>query len=100
MSEKKADGLRSEDLVGVWNAPDEASGVAVAAFLREQGIEAMAVPVQIAWFADVQTLQHGYWGKIEVMAHHAERARALIEDFLKATPEETTDTGEKEEPGS
>jgi hypothetical protein len=100
MSEKKADDLRSEELVGVWNAPDEAAGVAVAAFLREQGIEATAVPVQIAWFADLQTLHHGYWGKVEVMAHDAERARALVEDFLKAVPEEAPDTGETEGPGS
>lgn len=100
MSEKKADDLRSEDLVGVWNAPDEASGVAVAAFLREQGIEAVAVPVQIAWFADLQTLQHGYWGKIEVMARHADRARALIEDFLRATPEEPAEGGDREEPAT
>jgi len=99
MSEKKPEELRSEDLVSVWNAPDEASGVAVADFLRSQGIEATAAPVQIAWFGGVQTLHHGYWGKVEVMAHDAERARALVGDFLRATPEEPGPE-EKGEPAS
>ena len=50
--------------------------------------EAAAVPVQIPWFSTVETLHHGYWGKIEVLGKDAERAAKLIDDFLAATPEE------------
>ena len=79
--------LRAEDLVIVWNAPDEVAATAVCDFLRDQGVEAMAVAVQIPWFGGVETLHHGYWGRVEVLSHDAARARALIEDFFKATPE-------------
>jgi hypothetical protein len=36
----------------------------------------------------VETFRQGYWGHVEVMEHDAERARALIEDFYAAEPEE------------
>jgi hypothetical protein len=51
--------------------------------------EANAVAVQIPWLATVETLLHGYWGKIEVLGRDAERAATLIDDFLAAKPEET-----------
>jgi len=35
----------------------------VTDFLRDQGIEATAVAVQIPWFGGVETLHHGYWGR-------------------------------------
>ena len=94
MSGKKEDGLRREETVSVWNAPDEASATAVADFLREQGIEAAAVAVQIAWLGGVETLLHGYWGKVEVLGRDAERARRLVEDFLRARPEPEAGPGD------
>ena len=56
MTGKKEPALRREDRVSVWNAPDEAAATAVRDFLVEQGIEAAAVPVQIAWLGGVETL--------------------------------------------
>lgn len=94
MSEKKDDGLRREELVSVWNAPDEASATAVADFLREQGIEATAVAVQIAWLGGVETLHHGYWGKVEVLGRDAARARGLVDDFLRARPAPESERGD------
>jgi len=94
MSEKKEHELRREESVSVWNAPDEASATAVADFLREQGIEAAAVPVQIAWLGGVETLLHGYWGKVEVLGRDAERARGLVEAFLRARPEPEAGPGD------
>jgi hypothetical protein len=99
VSEKKEPELRREDLVSVWNAPDEAAATAVRDFLLAQGIEAAAVPVQIAWLGGVETLHHGYWGKVEVLSHDAERARALVEDFLSGEPEADTETGSGPEGG-
>ncbi len=96
MSDGKPEELRAEELVNVWNAPDEAAATAVCDFLREQGVEAMALAVQIPWFGGVETLHHGYWGRIEVLGRDAVRARALIEDFFRATPEPETPAGEPE----
>ncbi|HEY7727094.1 MAG TPA: hypothetical protein VID50_01425 [Candidatus Eisenbacteria bacterium] len=94
MTERKEHELRAESLVSVWNAPDEAAATAVCDFLREQGIEAAAVAVQIAWLGGVETLHHGYWGKVEVLGRDAARARALVEDFLRAVPAPEEPPGE------
>lgn len=87
MNEKGDEGLRGEAMVSVWNAPDEAVATAVRDFLVAQGIEAAAVPVQIAWMTGVETLLHGYWGRVEVLERDSARARALVEDFLEGSPE-------------
>jgi hypothetical protein len=87
MNEKRDEGLRREAMVSIWNAPDEAVATAVRDFLVEQGIEAAAVPVQIAWMTGVETLLHGYWGRVEVLERDAARARTLVEDFLEGSPQ-------------
>lgn len=97
MTEKEEDELRSEELVSVWNAPDEASATAVRDFLQEQGIDAAAVAVQIAWMGGVETLHHGYWGKVEVLARDVERARMLVEDFLRGAPDSEAAAGDAPE---
>jgi hypothetical protein len=76
-----------ERLVTVRRVPDEATGTMLADFLREQGIEAVLRSVQIPWLGGVETMQHGYWGRLEVLEHDAERARAVIDDFYAARPE-------------
>ncbi len=80
-------GLDDESLVSVREVPDESAATLLCDFLRSQGIEAMAVPVQIPWLGTVETLHHGYWGRVEVLGKDADRARALIEEYLEATPE-------------
>jgi hypothetical protein len=79
--------LQEEALVSVRNVPDEQTATLLCDFLRSQGVEATAVAVQIPWLGTVETLLHGYWGRIEVLGRDAERARALLEDFFAATPE-------------
>lgn len=81
-------GLDRESLVSVREVPDEPTATLLCDFLKAQGIEATAAPVQISWFSNLQTLQHGYWGRVEVLGKDAERARALIEEYLAATPEQ------------
>jgi len=78
---------RKEELVSVREVQDEATATLLADFLRSQGIEASAVSSQIPWLSTIETLHQGYWGKVEVLGKDADRARALIEDFLNATPQ-------------
>jgi len=80
--------LAHESLVSVREVPDEQTATMLCDFLRSQGIEATAKPVQIAWFSTVETLHHGFWGRVEVLGKDADRARSLIEDYLAATPEQ------------
>ena len=79
--------LDPEALVSVRDVPDEAAATLLVDFLKGQGIEATAVPVQIAWFSTIQTALHGYWGHVEVLQKDAARAGELIEEYLKATPQ-------------
>ena len=86
---KKHDDLAKERLVSIRNVPDEATATLLRDFLRSQGIEANAVPVQMPWFSTLQSLHHGYWGRVEVLEKDQERARALVEEYLSATPDKT-----------
>ena len=83
-----AAGLSDESLVAIREVLDEPMATMFVDFLRSEGIEASVVPVQIPWLASVETLLHGYWGRIEVLGRDAERARNLLEDFVAAIPEQ------------
>ena len=89
--------LPREALVIVREVPDEPTATLLCDFLRDQGIEATAVAVQIPWLGTVGTLHRGYWGRIEVLGRDAERARALLQDFFAATPEEAPEEVRGEE---
>ena len=80
--------IEDEPLVIVREVPDESTATLLRDFLIAQGIEAVAVPVQIPWFSTLESLHHGYWGRVEVLGKDAERARALIEEYLAASPEQ------------
>jgi len=83
------DELADERLVSIRNVQDEATATLICDFLKSQGIEASAVPVQMPWFSTLQSLHHGYWGRVEVLEKDQERARALVEEYLAATPDKT-----------
>ena len=86
--DSEQEGLDRDSLVSVFEAQDEPTATLLCDFLKGQGIEATSVPVQISWFSTVESLHHGYWGRVEVLGKDAARARALIADFLAATPEQ------------
>jgi hypothetical protein len=75
-----------ERLVSVRQVPDETTATLLCDFLRENGVPATPVAMQIPWLPGVETFQRGYWGAVEVMERDEERARALIEDFYAADP--------------
>ena len=82
-----------ERLVSVRRVPDESTATLLCDFLRSNGVAATAVAMQIPWLPGVETFRQGYWGHVEVMEHDAERARALIEDFYAAEPQEEPPLG-------
>ena len=82
------DELDREPLVSVREVPDEPTATLLCDFLKSQGIESTAVTVQMPWFSTLETLHHGFWGRVEVLGKDAARARALIEEYLAATPEQ------------
>ena len=59
----------------------------LAEFLRDQGIEANVHSVRMPWLGGVELMQGGFWGHVEVLEEHADRARKLIEDFYAARPQ-------------
>ena len=86
---EREEAVPGEPLVSVREVPDEQTATLLRDFLSDQGIAATAVAVQIPWLGTVATLLHGYWGRIEVLGKDAARARALLDDFFAATPEQT-----------
>ena len=88
-AKERPEELAGERLVSIREVPDESTATLLCDFLKSQGIEAAAEPVQISWFSTLETLHHGYWGRVEVLERDADRARSLVEEYLAATPEPT-----------
>ena len=86
-----------ERLVSVRRVPDETTATLLCDFLRDNGVPATPVAMQIPWLPGVETFQRGYWGEVEVMERDADRARELIEDFYDAEPQPEAETAP--EPG-
>ena len=76
-----------EAAVSVRQVADEAEATLLVDFLKSEGIEAEAVPVQNPWLAPVLKAHNPYWGNVETLGKDAEKARALIEYYLRATPQ-------------
>jgi hypothetical protein len=74
-------------LVSVRRVHDEATGLMLADFLRDQGLEVNIHAVRMPWLGGVELMQRGYWGHVEVLEKDAARARALLDDFYAARPE-------------
>jgi hypothetical protein len=75
-----------ERLVKIHDVPDMVTGTILTDFLKSDGIQATLAPVEISALPGVESMGHGYWGQIEVLERDAARARALIEEYLKARP--------------
>jgi hypothetical protein len=79
---------QDERLISVRRVPDESTATLLCDFLKTNGVPATAVAMQIPWLPGVETFRQGYWGHVEVLEHDADRARALIEDFFAAEPQQ------------
>ena len=80
-------------LVSVRRVDDEATGLMLAEFLRDQGIEATIHTVRMPWLGGVERMQRGFWGHVEVLEREADRARSLLDDFDAARPEQGSSAG-------
>lgn len=87
-----------EQLVKVHDVPDLVTGTILTDYLKSEGIQATLAPVDMSFLPGVESTSHGYWGQIEVLGRDADRARALIDDYLKARPAGTA-TGYAPEDG-
>lgn len=74
-------------LVSVRRVDDEATGLMLAEFLKDQGIEAIVHTVRMPWLGGVELMQRGFWGHVEVLEREADRARSLLDEFYAARPE-------------
>jgi hypothetical protein len=85
-SDKETAGA-GDRLVSVRRVDDEATGLMLAEFLKDQGIEANVHTVRMPWLGGVELMQRGFWGHVEVLEGEADRARSLLDDFYAAHPE-------------
>jgi len=95
-SEKETTG-EGDRLVSVRRVDDEATGLMLAEFLRDQGIEANVHTVRMPWLGGVELMQRGFWGHVEVLEREADRARSLLDDFYAARPEPGPSAGDDPE---
>lgn len=76
------EGEGSEELVSVYEPPDQMAALAAVARLEEQGIEAVAKSEQIAMYDGLAMMMRPRWGQVLVLGSHRLRAREILEDFL------------------
>lgn len=91
----ESDPGRDEELVSVYEPPDQMAALAAAALLEEHGIDAVAKSEQIAMYDGLAMMMRPRWGKVLVLGKDRQRAREILEDFLKQDQNALTDeTGE------
>ncbi len=77
---------RDEELVSVYEPPDQMAAMAAAARLEEQGIEAVVKSEQIAMYDGLAMMMRPRWGKVLVLGKNRQRAREILEDLLEQPP--------------
>jgi len=73
---------RPYDIVEIYRAPDEMTGIAVRDFLEQAGIPAVLQDMHASFYSNVLDRIQGYWGKVLVLREQEMQARKLLEDFL------------------
>lgn len=86
---------RGEELVTVYEPPDQMAAMAAAARLEEQGIDAVVKSEQIAMYDGLAMMMRPKWGKVLVLGKDRQRASEILEEFL----ENAADAGPSDEPG-
>lgn len=71
-----------QELVKVWEPPDQMAALAAVALLEEQGIEAAAKSEQIAMYDGLAMMMRPRWGQVLVLERDSRRAREILEDFV------------------
>ncbi|MDI6738785.1 MAG: DUF2007 domain-containing protein [Candidatus Edwardsbacteria bacterium] len=85
------------DLAAVYEAPDQFMAATVESLLRHEGISAVTRSRQMPMYDGLAMMQHPVWGTVLVLERDAERAREIVEEYLRSIPTAEDDTDE--EPG-
>jgi hypothetical protein len=75
---------KQNNLISVYRAPDELSGVTIRSLLEDKGIKAVLKSSQIPWYDNIMISALGYWGEVLVRNEDKQKAENIIKDFLKA----------------
>jgi len=74
----------SEEFVPVYSAVDEITANLVRSCLEEAGIPVVIRPRESSWFDGVFTVATGVWGEVLVPGDEAERASAIVKEYMEA----------------
>lgn len=73
-----------EDLVAVYEAPDQFLATTIESLLQHEGISAATQSRQMPMYDGLALMQHPSWGKVLVLKRDEARARAVVAAFLNA----------------
>ena len=82
---------QGEDLVVVFQAPDEIIANLVHGLLIGEGIPALLQSRQVPWMDGVFKMGEGYWGDVVVPTEYAAKSRELIQAYQEKQPIEPQD---------
>jgi len=85
---------KEDELVSVFQAPDEPTAHLAKSVLDEAGIECMISSRQIPWYDGIMVNAEGYWGDVMTTESQSEQARQILSDYLATPPEPSEDVGE------
>jgi hypothetical protein len=86
-----------EEMVPVFDAPDQMAAITVASMLEQEGIRAIVRSEQIAMFDGAAMMLRPRWGRVLAMAQDEERARMAIDEYLRSLAEQPVDDGDQPE---
>ena len=72
----------NSDMMSVYDAPDQMSAMALSSFLNDSGIGAIVKSEQIPMYDGIALMLFPRWGRVMVLEHQYEKARALINEYL------------------
>lgn len=87
---------QGENLVVVYQAPDEFIASIIKGFLEDDGIPVALESKMAAMYDGALKMAEGYWGDVVVPIEYAERSKVLIEQY-HASEVRDEDTGTSEE---
>jgi hypothetical protein len=81
----------SDELVSVFQAPDEITAFLVKGVLDESGIECVVRSRQVPWMDGIFANDVGYWGDVLTTEAQREQGLQVIADFQAAALEAEAD---------
>ena len=76
-------------MIKVFEAPDELAAITLREMLEEEGIPVFVQSYQVPWYDGIMRVAKGFWGRLLVRDEDAERAKEIVEDFVRMQGRET-----------